>query len=99
MVSTHERTNAETRTVEHRLAERHEGGAEADQDGNARPWPLQAGSAVRGHSRQVVEVEERLDCVQSRLRAGETVVVVDGLPAVDVVDLAVQLVRHPQRPV
>jgi hypothetical protein len=95
-------------TVKHSLAESHNRGAERDQDGKARRPPSQdplgardaAGRlAVRVVDIDVGEVHGGLDDVQGALGRGEAVAGLEGLPAVDVVHLAVQLVRHPEGPV
>ncbi len=92
-------------TVEERLGERHDGGAKANQDGlratATRNGPLPAG-ALDGLCEKgpgVGEVHDGLDGVEGALGGGEAAARVKGLPAVDVVDLAVELVRRPQRPV
>lgn len=101
-------TSGAQRTVENRLGERHDGGAKADQDGLGAaatrdcPPAACAAAAVDGLGEEgpgVGEVHERLDGVEGALGGGEAALGVKGLPAVDVVDLAVELVGRPERPV
>ena len=102
-------TSGAQRTVENRLGERHDGGAKADQDGlgaaatrDCPPTARAAAAAIDGLGEEgpgVGEVHERLDGVEGALGGGEAALGVKGLPAVDVVDLAVQLVGRPERPV
>ena len=104
-------------TVQHGLAEGHDGGAKGDQDGEGSGPPGQnlgggratTGTADRGTTAdltaasevepKVGEVEQGLGDVEGALGGGEAAAGAKRLPAVDVVDLAVQRVRHPQRPV
>lgn len=93
--------------VEHSLADGHDGGGEAQQDGEAGgpagyPPPRGALPEAQGPGRgvpdgDVQEVHERLDDVQGALGGGEAVAQVVLLEAVHVVDLAVELVRLPDR--
>ena len=92
--------NAE-RTVENCLAQGHDGRTKANQDGSgARPSAHSTllVALLEDHP-QVGQVHGGLDGVEEALGAGEAVAPVEGDPAVDVVDLAVQLVGHPERPV
>lgn len=89
--------------VQNRLAQRHDGGTEADEGGPGAGPPaddLVAGGrgALAGKvpSAEVPEVEEGLDGVEEALGAGEAVAGAEGLEAVDVVDLAVELVGGPE---
>lgn len=89
------------RTVEKSLAQGHDGGAEANQDSSgttATSGDLLAldGSGLDKSEVHVVKVHGGLDGIQSALGRGEAIAGVEGLPAVDVVDLAVELVRRPE---
>lgn len=96
-------------TVEHSLAQSHDGRAEGDEDGlaggAAREDPLLAaedaadGLAPGEVEVDVGEVHGRLNDVQAALRGREAVARVEGLPAVDVVRLSIELVGRIEGPV
>lgn len=88
--------------VKNRLAERHDSSAKSSDDSQravAAPDGTGAGLAAGEDVPEVDEVHGRLDGVEEALGRGEAAVGVEGLPAVDVVDGAVQLVGYPEGPV
>ena len=91
-------------TVQYSFAKRHDGRAEGDENGNSSLASQDLLSAGDGDAilvvyEEVVEVHDGLEDVQEALGGGEAAAGVEGLPAVDVVDLAVQLVGGPEGPV
>ena len=91
-------------TVENCLGQGHDSSAEANQDS------LSARTANKGlaltellgpgkEDIPVGKIHARLKDIQHALGSGEATAGMKCLPAIDVVDLAIQLVRRPQRPV
>lgn len=90
-------------TVQNCLAKRHDGSGVAKQRSPGATSARQDSGAPLGVAkepgRDIPQIHERLDGVEQALGAGEAVAGVKGLPAVDVVDLAVELVGRPDGPV
>lgn len=88
-------------TVQDGLAQRHEGGAPAKQDGEAAfAAPYAAiGGLVLVPEVDIGDVHDGLNDVEGALRTGEAITGVESLPAVDMVDLAIELVGRPDGPV
>lgn len=92
-------------TIQNRLAKRHDSSGIAKQrspgtaSASQHSRPPIGGLAAKQPGGEIVQVHERLGGIEQALGAGEAVSRVESLPAVDVVDLAVELVGRPDGPV
>lgn len=90
-------------TIQNSLAQRHDGSGVAKERSPGAASARQDSSTALGLAKQIgceiPKIHERLNGIEQALGAGEAVAGIKGLPAVDVVDLAVELVGCPDGPV